>query len=751
MRAPRLHILAWLLVGCLPTVRAQETPPATGEAAVATEADTQLRINKTTLLENKNQKNRVDAATLLLFNDNPAARTILLDVLKATDNPAARAAVCEALDPTRTWQRPLKNKEDFVQPLIGIITSEEDFAIAKLAAEATLIFAYSQVQQEFEKAVTNSSLSPSVRMNVIYAMRRHPDKEAVAKLVSLVDGPDPQVAEAARSALASVGISVSADPAVRRQMFTELQQRGAEAFLRERLIRQEMRMRELETEITAWQKRYRTVLNNLYDSFTDEAARNKFLAQQLSAPETTVRLWALDKVEELRKGTGKPKLSELEAALLGLIVDPDKQVRLKTARLLALMAELNAAKPLLEQLKVEQDDQVRREMFVALGGACYFASLPTAGHKLPEEIRRETLEWAVKFLNETDTEKARNGAEVIGKLLEQDGLKPVEVDKYLKALADRYVQAGAATDHGLRGYLLGAMAGLCAPRSTCRVQAAKLYGTLFEQAVADKADVVRLAGVDGMVNIDKPAALGKLRAVVGDPSRVIRLKLIDLAGEIGEPQDLDWLAEKLGAAGESEPAWQAMLKVFRRSGLPVLADWTARIQAPAMDAKISPEQKVSFLTLVEQKAQSEDDQDLLKNVRKNLAQLYFLSNNLKQAGEYFQVLLGVGADDQERQQLRLQLLQVYLRSSSLEQAGEMVAVCLSGKGVDLGPEGVMVKSIEEYLNGPAGADPNALLKTLQQVKVKDPETGQLWRALLGRWEEKFAKAKKPEEADRANN
>ena len=123
MNAPRLHILALLLVGCLPAVWAQETPPATGEAAVATEADTQLRINKTTLLENKNQKNRVDAATLLLFNDNPAARTILLEVLKATDNPAARAAVCEALNPTRTGQRPLKNKEDFIPPLINIIIS----------------------------------------------------------------------------------------------------------------------------------------------------------------------------------------------------------------------------------------------------------------------------------------------------------------------------------------------------------------------------------------------------------------------------------------------------------------------------------------------------------------------------------------------------------------------------------------------------------------------------------------------------
>ncbi len=752
MNAPRLHILTLLLVGCLPTVWAQEPPPVAAEAAVATETDTQLRINKTTLLENKSQKNRVDAATLLLFNDNPVAREILLDVLKRTDNPAARAAVCEALNPTRTGQRSLKNKEDFIAPLINIIISEEDFAIAKLAAEATLIFGYSQVQAELEKAAVDPSLSANAKMNVIYAMRRHPDKQAVIDLLSLVDSPDSQVAEAARSALASAGITASPDPATRKQMLTELQQRGAEAFLRERLIRQEMRMREVETELAAWQQRYLSALGGLYDSLGDEAARNAFLAQHLGAQETRVRLWALAKLEELRKGTGRLKLSDqLEAALLGLIVDPNKEVRLKTARLLALMGELNAAKPLLEQVKAEQDDQVRREMFVALGGACYLASLPTAGYKLPEEVRLETLGLAVEFLNEPDTEKARNGAEVIGKLLEQDGLKPEEVDKYLKALADRYLQAGAGTDQGLRGYLLGAMAGLCAARSTCRAQAAELYGGLFEQAAADKADVVRLAGVDGLVNIDKPVAVRKLRNMVADPSRVIRLRLIDLYGESGVPQDLDWLVEKLGVAGESEPAWQAMLKVFRRAGTPVLAEWAVRVEAPPIVDKIPLEQRISFFTLAEQRAQSENNPELLKDVRRNLARLHAQNSNYKQAAEYLENLLSVATTSQEKQPLQADLLRAYLRLSSLEQACALIGNCLADKSLDLGPDGFLVRSVEEYLNGPAGVDPNALLNPLGQIKVKDAETGRAWRALLAGWTEKFARAKKPEETEEPND
>ncbi len=106
------------------------------------------------------------------------------------------------------------------------------------------MFGYSQVQMELEKAVMDPSLSVTARTNVIYAMRRHPDKQAVIKLFSLMDSGEPQIVDAARTALASVGITVSSDPAVRRQMLLELQQRGTEVFLRERVIRQETRMRE---------------------------------------------------------------------------------------------------------------------------------------------------------------------------------------------------------------------------------------------------------------------------------------------------------------------------------------------------------------------------------------------------------------------------------------------------------------------------------------------------------------------------
>ena len=87
----------------------------------------------------------------------------------------------------------------------------------------------------------------------------------------------------------------------------------------------------------------------------------------------------------------------------------------------------------------------------------------------------------------------------------------------------------------------------------------------------------------------------------------------------------------------------------------------------------------------------------------------------------------------------------------MDLAAELVSECLSAENPDLAPTGFLVKSIEQYLNSAAAADPGALLKALEQVKAKDPETSRAWQALLGRWAERFAKAKKLGNSDRASN
>lgn len=735
-----------LIAVCLRAAYAQDAAPATAvaeEAVPTTQIDTQLRINKTTLLENQTSKNRVDAAILLLTSENPEARKILLEVLALTDNPNARAAVCEAISLTRTAQQPIRAKEDFIKPLIGVVTSEPDYSIVRLAAEATLVFSYSQVQQDLEKAVTDASLPVMARTNVIYAMRRHPDKQAVVRLFGLMDAAEPQIVEAARNALASVGISASPDPAIRRQTLLELEHKSMETFLRDRVIRQETRMRENDTERESLWKKHLTEKTALYNLQGTEDAKVKFLAANLGDRDARVKLWALERLEELRVGTSKAKFSGLEPVLIALITDPSRDVRRNTARLLASLWEVNVAKPLLDQLNVETDEGVRREILVALREACY-ASLTTPGPKLPEEIRTGTLAWAVKFLEDADPEKARVGAEVIGKLLEPNGLKVEEANGYLKTLADRYTRLSPANDIALRADLLNAMAGLCSSESKCREHASKHFGGLFEQAIAEKADSIRLIAINGLFNAssDKPSAVRRLWKSLGDdPVLAIRLKVIDLAGEAGGPQELDWLAEKLGVAGESDPAWQATLKVFRRSPSTLLAEWVTKIKSPPLASRLTPEQQISFFDMVRQRAQAETKPELLRDAQTNLADLYVVAGRLKEASESLRIL-AAGATGQELARYQGQLLQAYLGLGSIEDACGLLVNYLPTKGLDLTPEGGLAKSVEAYLSNPATANPQALLDALQQIKVSDPQASQEWRVLLGRWTDRYAKAKK---------
>jgi len=444
----------------------------------------------------------------------------------------------------------------------------------------------------------------------------------------------------------------------------------------------------------------------------------------------------------------------MEKTLLGLISHRDRHVRLKTASLLILMWDLDSTNQLLEQVRVEEDAEVRHGLFAALGNACYYASLPTSSVKVPDAVRKQALELAVTFLGQPEAEKARSGADVIRKLLEQDGLEATEIEKYLTALADRYRQTRPATNHGLRGELLSAMAILCAQRSVdhVRTQAAHLYGPVFDEALGDELESVRQAAVDGLMNIDKVGALQRLREdFPKDPSAAIRAKVVDLAGEVGRAEDLEWLVKKLGTAGEGEAAWQAMLKVFRRSGADVMDKWIVQFEQATGSKKLSPERMVSLLTLVEQKAQGENKAQKLCDARVKLFSLHSASNHATRAVEYMDLVLGAAANDQERQSVAARLLDICLKSpnSQADLAGALIERCLSEK--DLGPENPLAKSLNAYLREPAaGADPNALLAKLRQIQVKDPDSRKLWSKLLREWEA-FAKAKRPAGAEKVTN
>jgi len=755
----RCILLVVLITGLLGSVRAQDVASSAPAATANGEVDKQVRINKTLLLEGKDEQTRLDAATLLLFGDNGESRKELLDVLRDQDHPEARAAICKALMTAREDRRPIAGKEELIEPLIGVLSTENDPGRAELVAQALLMFTYDDVRSQLERLVSAAEVSQIARLNAVRALKYQPDNRAIFKLVDLLSNPETEVAAECRRALDLLGIRIPADPNAARSVTEGLRRRGPEAYLsnplimRNWLVSRESRIRDLTAVATSWEQKYLTALASLYDAQGDENSRSEFLERQLNAPEPSVKLWALGKLEELRKGTSKGKLSQdLEGMVLNLISHRDRRVRLRTASLLTLMWELDSTKRLLDQLQAEEDGEVRHALFGALGNACYYASLPTSSVKVPDAVRKQTLELAVSFLNEAAPERTRSGADVVRKLLEQDGLTPEDIDKYLTALSQRYRQVAPTVNHGLRGELLSAMAALCSQRSVIRVQAARLYGPVFEKALGDEVESVRQAAVEGLVNIDKVAALRRLRTdFVKDPSAAIRARLVEVAGEVGGQEDLDWLSKMLGVAGEGEAAWQAMLKIFRRVDTDVMSTWVARFDTLAGPNRLTPEQAISFLSLVEQRAQAENKPETLKEARIKLFEFYAAANDVPRATEYMGRVLGMAGGGQPKGVTIADLLGASLRAGNagLDLAGTILEKYLSEQ--DLGPEDPMTQSLSTYLREPpAGADPNALLARLRQVKVPEPEKRTHWRQLMVEWEA-FAKVKKTTPAEKANN
>jgi HEAT repeat protein len=639
----------------------------------------------------------------------------------------------------------MKDKSDFIRPLLNILTTD-DFAGGRLAGEALLLFEYKQISDGLEKIVTDTSLPVKARLNAMYALRLQPDMKAVIRLINTVGDADKQVAAAAKQTLKSLGIPVGKDAEARKRTIENLKREGQEAFLRNRLIWQEAQIREMGTLLNLWQGGYLSALGQIYGAKTDDTDKGKFLATHLSDSRKIVRLWALKKVEEWQKGTNPKLPGELGPILNNLIFDREKDVRLKTAKLLSLMGELSSAEKLLARHKVEEYDEVRTEIFVALGAACSYALLPDSPVKISPQTRKQALDLAHEYLSAKELEKAQKGAEVIRKLLEQNGLTPVtpaEVSQYLGWLVERYKQEAAKADGTLRGKLLSTMAGLCA-ESVYKAQAKKLFKSLFEEGLSDETNLVREAAVDGLVYIDKARALKILRKdFVNDPSIIIRKKVIEIAGEVGGKGDLVWLAKKIGVTGESEPAWQVMLRIFKSSSCNAgfLDKWIAEFNSTSAKSPLSDEQMVSVLETAERKAESENKPEILKRAREKLAGLYKKSGKFEQAADFYGLLYQTAETAEEKEAISADMLDLYLRWPNLEKATGVVDNCLLAK--DLDPNSPIAMSIDSYFaHPPAGADPNEVFVALSKITIREPRP--MWQKQLERWKDRLGQAGKPE-------
>ena len=739
-RAYLLVLVLLVLAGCEQgATKVGNTAAPAAETLSNGETDTQLKVNQEALLRGATDDVRLDAAMVMLFSDSASARRILIEALNQSENKQARMAVCRALTVSRETRRPIRNKNDFIEPLANILKTEEG-NLAKFAAEALLVFDYDAIVNVLEPMAKDESMPVKARLNAIYAMKVQLDIRAITRIAELVEDKDKQISIAASDALQSLGVPVSRDARRRAQILSDLRTRGMEQFQRDWLIRQESRVNDLEKERDQWRKLYLGSLDRIYEGISDDGQRGKFLIEQLNNSESMIRLWALDKVSQWRIGTQSKLPAELGPVLVKLVSSDNRDVRLATAKLLSLTGELSSAERLAEQFKVEQDEEVKTELFVALGAACHYALVPTSGSQLSPELRKQTLEWAVEYLNDEDAKKAHRGADVIRKLIEPGGLSGDDAARYMNMLVERYSREKQNSNSTLRGDLLGTMARLCG-QSAYKPESAKRFASVFEQALNDESDLVREAAVDGLICVDKPRALKLLaKDFVNDKSQIIRDRVMDLAGDVGGKDDLLWLWDKVGANSEGKSAWQAMLKIFNNCDTNVIESWVGKFDSQSVNGKLPDEQYVSFFELAERKAAAENRADMVKAAREKLAQLYAKSGQFEQAAEYLGKLRESARTKEQKEIILGQLINVYLRWPKLEAAALLVGNCLLEK--DLGGDSAVVRSIDAFLDNPSGgAEPNMVLKSLRKVKASDQRP--LWRQNLARWSKRFDFAEDP--------
>ncbi|MGB8225487.1 MAG: HEAT repeat domain-containing protein, partial [Sedimentisphaerales bacterium] len=117
--------------------------------------DGQSKINRWTLFNSTDEQIRIDTAVELLKNPSSEARQILLEALGATDNAGAQASVCKAIRQFRSFSQLIPDKEDFIVPLMDIIRGQ-NAEVARLAAQASLIFTYRQIKNQLEDIAESS-------------------------------------------------------------------------------------------------------------------------------------------------------------------------------------------------------------------------------------------------------------------------------------------------------------------------------------------------------------------------------------------------------------------------------------------------------------------------------------------------------------------------------------------------------------------------------------------------------------------
>jgi hypothetical protein len=163
--------------------------------------------------------------------------------------------------------------------------------------------------------------------------------------------------------------------------------------------------------------------------------------------------------------------------------------------------------------------------------------------------------------------------------------------------------------------------------------------------------------------------------------------------------------------------------------------------------KLSNEQKIAFLKKAEAKVASETK--WLNGVVVNLGELYYTTGQFERAAEYLNRQYTTASADGAKDAILPKLLDASLRGSRVDLAIKLIEECLAKE--DLSPDNVVIVTINNFMSKPSGANPDAVLTALSNVKFSgDRPNWQKWLQNLTVRLGKGKEAEKPKEGANAN-
>ncbi|MBN2512003.1 MAG: hypothetical protein JXB18_03590 [Sedimentisphaerales bacterium] len=704
------------------------------EVIVENENARQLRIYSDALMQGVSDTIRLDAAIGLLIRKDKESRDVLIDAIGAKDNIPACMAVCRALIKGRSLGAAAGSLDMFLLPLIDTLRST-DAALARLGAEALLVYRFDQIGMPLSELVSSATADKQARLNGIYALQLRTEPDALRYLIQLLNDTDPEIVRGAELALQEVfGVPVGTGKQVWEKISQEINQKDPAEIRRERLLRQETRLREIQAERDRWQKLFLAALDKEFE-LVEAAAKTTYLLDKLSSDLPAIRLWALDKVQRFQTDAA----AGLRDKLLLMLADENRQVRLAAAKVWSTMSALNPAERLMERYKEETDPQVAVALFEALGEACFFAFSPGSKVVLSPEFKTQTMLIADSYASKEDPEMAKKGAEVLRKLLELDGLTPKEATKYLETIKNRYLQE---TDKKgpVRGDLLAIMARLCSQGSQ-KVIAVKLYQQIFEDVLRnhDENSLVRQSAAAGMVSVDPTAAMKLFRElnINMDSSPTVRLIMIYLAGQSGTIEDMGWLMEQLGSNGEGELAWTAVMDILKRQDAKLVAEWSVRLeQSPSVGDQIR-----EVLELAEQKAEAQKEGALLCDLQVRLLKWHLGKGSYEHVAAYREKLelnntASVEVKKKALNQTNVYSVEAYLQLRKYSKISDVIGGMLREN--TLSDKSEVLDVINSYFLSEKGTteDKSSLLEFLSEISITNQQ--RWWQDKLEQWRKVMA-------------